>query len=785
MSKSITAALLAGLLFFLAAAAPASSVGSSGNITVFLNGKELAIAAEPKDVNGTLYLPLKDIAPVFGARVTWDDAARTAVVEGENTTARFALNLTACTINGETVNLDHPPYTFGGKTFIPLAAASRLFAVEATWDAAAGKLLFDGPVLPTVGSLENLRRLLDDTASRYGVDELRRSSAFGLNITLQDTAKAESAPAAADGAAAAGNDYDRAEYSDTNVQVQGVDEADIIKTDGEYIYQINRNRVVVIKAYPAKDLDVVDIVKFDEENFTPQEIYVDSEYLVVIGTAYNQIPFPCDDTVRTESQAKIAIYPPVRQTGTVKAIIYDLTDKTAVKKLRETELEGYYLSSRKIGSSLYLIANQYLDWYYIMEQNGQSGTPAYRDSAGKDEFVSIPYSDIRYFPGSVEANYLLVAGLDLAAPEQEMKVSAYLGSGQNIYASLDNLYVAVTQYKTRDEETLSDSGDGTARYWMPQVKTGVYKFALDDGTVKHRGQGEVPGTILNQFSMDEHAGYFRIATTNHKLLNDEVISTNNLYVLDEDMEITGKIEDIAPGERIYSVRFMGDRGYVVTFKNVDPLFVIDLQDPAAPEILGALKIPGYSDYLHPYDENHIIGFGKDTIELPQKDWEGKETGTMAFYQGMKLAVFDVTDVAHPKEMFKEIIGDRGTDSELLRNHKALLFDKTKGLLAFPVTVAEIKNPVNSDYGFPQYGEFTFQGAYVYNIDLEHGFDLKGRITHLTESDYRKSGYNSYYGDLSVARIIYIGDTLYTISQGKIKANSLSDLAEIATLIIPQ
>lgn len=152
----------------------------------------------------------------------------------------------------------------------------------------------------------------------------------------------------------------------------------------------------------------------------------------------------------------------------------------------------------------------------------------------------------------------------------------------------------------------------------------------------------------------------------------------NVYILDEALKVAGRIEDIAPGERIYSVRFMGDRAYMVTFKQVDPLFAIDLKDPKAPKILGALNIPGYSDYLHPYDGNHIIGFGKDTVEK----------GSMAYYQGMKPAVFDVSDVAHPKEKFKEIIGGRGTESELLHNHKALLFDREKNLLAFPVTVME-------------------------------------------------------------------------------------------------
>jgi uncharacterized secreted protein with C-terminal beta-propeller domain len=229
---------------------------------------------------------------------------------------------------------------------------------------------------------------------------------------------------------------------------------------------------------------------------------------------------------------------------------------------------------------------------------------------------------------------------------------------------------------------------------------------------------------------------------------------------------------------------MGDRAYMVTFKKVDPLFVIDLKDPKNPTILGALKIPGYSDYLHPYDENHIIGFGKDTIELSNENSRSKD-GTTAYYQGMKIALFDVSDVNNPKEKFKEIIGDRGTDSELLNNHKALLFSKEKELMAFPVTVMEIKDGGNVKAGnIPAYGSFSFQGAYVYNIDIEEGFKLKARISHISEEEYKKSGDRWYRSNNNVERIIYIGDDLYTISKGMIKANSLTDMKEKGSLLIP-
>jgi uncharacterized secreted protein with C-terminal beta-propeller domain len=172
--------------------------------------------------------------------------------------------------------------------------------------------------------------------------------------------------------------------------------------------------------------------------------------------------------------------------------------------------------------------------------------------------------------------------------------------------------------------------------------------------------------------------------------------------------------------------------------------------------------------------------------MPVKDSSGKEIGTNAYYLGMKIALFDVSDVSNPVQKFSEKIGDRGTDSELLRNHKALMFSKEKNLLAFPVTVMEVKSgSEGSQKGImPDYGQFTFQGAYVYNLDLENGFKLKGKITHLSDQDYAKSGYNGFDYNKSVERILYIDNTLYTLSKGMFKANSISDLKELKTISIP-
>jgi len=306
-------------------------------------------------------------------------------------------------------------------------------------------------------------------------------------------------------------------------------------------------------------------------------------------------------------------------------------------------------------------------------------------------------------------------------------------------------------------------------------KTAIHRIHIEDGTIKYEASGQVPGHVLNQFSMDEHNGYFRIATTTGEVWGwGQSTSKNHVYILDMNLNITGRLEDLAHGEKIYSARFMGDRGYLVTFKKIDPLFMLDLSDPHEPRVLGQLKITGYSDYLHPYDETHIIGVGKETVEA--------EEGNFAWYQGLKISLFDVSDVEAPKEVAKYEIGDRGTDSPILRDHKAFLFDKSKNLLVIPVTVAEI-DPAKYPGGVSPnaYGDFVWDGAYVFRISLEEGLVFRGGVTHLdSEAELLKSGY-WYYSPYSVKRSLYIGDVLYTISDRKIKMNSLLDLSEINEL----
>ena len=759
-----------------------------GSPMAYVNGAEKRIdpanlEVTPVIIKNTEMVPVRFIAESLGGRVQWNQKNKTATIILGNKSYKFTQGSAVIMSGNSGYSLGVPVQAYKGRTFVPLDKFTELLGKKAIYERGLviisnSKIAFDKvrdkslisewiaklSYLPVVGTREKLISLLQeqvkDSTIRYG-GALRKNLSGADMATTQNAPMATEGVMTADASANAANstaDSKTDDYSTTNIQVQDVDEGDIVKTDGNYIYQVNKQRVVIVKAIPGpgQKMKVMGIVNCADNKLVPREIYLQGNKLIVIGSSQANFPIYNEaDGVRKE------IYPSRRTIHeSTKAMIYDMTDKANVKLIRELELEGGYVSSRKIGTSLYLVANDEVDYYSI--QNGDdNATPTYWDSRLNVGTVSVAYNSIRYFPGAVEPNYMMVAGINIEELGMA-NVTTYLGAGQNIYASAENLYVAVT------DDTAANSGN------TYEENTQLYKFAMKDSKLTYLCKGTVPGITLNQFSMDESENSFRIATSRDNTRTaEDGVSRNALYILDSMLSITGKIDDMAPGEKIYSVRFMGDRAYVVTFKTVDPLFVIDLKDPAKPAVLGSLKIPGYSDYLHPYDENHLIGFGKDTIEIKGQ----------AYYLGLKIALFDVTDVSHPIQQYSEMIGDRGTDSELLRNHKALLFSREKNLLAFPVTLMEQKN-ISGSKDSLQYGQFTFQGALVYNLDLKTGFKLKGRITHLSGEDYLKAGNSWYDSDKNVQRIIYIGDKLYTLSNGMIKANAISDLKEKDSILIP-
>jgi uncharacterized secreted protein with C-terminal beta-propeller domain len=364
----------------------------------------------------------------------------------------------------------------------------------------------------------------------------------------------------------------------------------------------------------------------------------------------------------------------------------------------------------------------------------------------------------------------MVLALNIQNDQEQINQENFmLGYASSIFVSQTNVYVAIPKYEQ----------DGTQ-------KTEVHKIHVDNDEITYEAAGKVPGYILNQFSMDEYNGYFRIATTeyNYGVVTEESKNgtvtvtkieeptiVNNVYVLNQTMAIVGSLEGLAPGERIYSARFIGARCYLVTYVQVDPLFVIDLKNPEDPKVLGELVMPGYSNYLHPYDENILIGIGKNSTEA-QGEWWGAD------YLGVKISLYDVSDVKNPRIIKDFMIGDRGTDSTAFTDHKAFLFDKELNLLAIPILLAEIDELKYPD-GVPStaYGEYVWQGLYVMDI-TSNDLTLRGRITHM---DNLQDGYIPW--EYSIVRALYIENMLYTISSMKIKISDLTTLKTVNEIII--
>jgi inhibitor of cysteine peptidase len=547
---------------------------------------------------------------------------------------------------------------------------------------------------------------------------------------------------------------DALDYSGTNIQVEGVDEADIIKTDGEYLYMVSNNTVIILKAYPAEEAEVLSRIN---SNGTIRGIFVNGDKLTVFEDEYAYYTIYADGrwtapVVAPDSE----VIKPIYETPRTSIKVYDISDKEDPVLTRNFAIDGNYFNSRMIGDYVYAIAAQYT--YTIQED---IVLPRLYSGAESEE---VPATDIYYYNVSdYYYTFTTIVALNIQDDTEEPNHETILLGGSNaIYASMNNIYLTFPEYPMNADEI---------------ERTAIHRISIDKNSITFEATGQVPGSVLNQFSMDEHNSYFRIATTsrnNFRTFKEEPATKNNVYVLDMNLTVVGELEDLAPGESMYSVRFIGNRGYVVTFRKVDPLFVIDLTEPSAPKVLGQLKVTGYSDYLHPYDENHLIGIGKET--------EASEDGDFAWYQGVKISLFDVSNVSNPVEVAKYEIGDRGTDSPVLYDHKALLFDKKRNLLVIPVLVAEINPSQFAGDEVPDwaYGEYVWQGAYVFDISLD-GIAFKGGITHLGGSDdLLKSGY-WFYSEYSVERSLYIDNVLYTISAMKVKMNNLETLTEINEL----
>jgi inhibitor of cysteine peptidase len=662
---------------------------------------------------------------------------------------------------------------------------------------------FPESALSKFSSYEELVSFLDTESkgSIYSLDNARVQS-FGAEDALVTPTAPEPAPTATEESPQDGGTSDT-DFSGTNIQVEGVDEADIVKTDGEYIYIVSGNNLTIVKAYPPEEARVVTKLTFDGGIMG---IFINGDKLAVflneyiLYTFYGGVgmtepavaptPIPEVDTTSVDDNSRVTngtienkteprepstepavpVLPPpdepiripdepiVWEPPTTTVKVYDISDKANPVITRDFSIDGNYFNSRMIGDYIYVVSTMYT-LYTVTDV----ALPRIQQD---NETQVIEAEDIYYYNFSdTSYSFTTLVALNINNDAQEpTHETIVMGGTSSVYVSTDNIYLTFPDYNWWQEDDT--------------MKTTIQRIQIDEDRMTFAASGEVPGYILNQFSMDEYNGYFRIATTINNFnmrtfAEDQPQSTNNVYVLDMNLNIIGTLENLAPGEQIYSTRFMGNRCYLVTFRNIDPLFVIDLSNPATPTVLGKLKVTGYSGYLHPYDENLLIGIGKETIYDAKEDF--------AWYQGIKISLFDVSDVSNPVEIAKYEIGDRGTDSPILYDHKSLLFDREKNLLVIPVTVAEI-NESNYPEGVPDnaYGEYAWQGVYIFNISQE-GITLKGQITHIDNFDlnFRYYGYYNY----EIERTLYIGNVLYTISHMKVKMNSVDTLTEINTVDI--
>lgn len=639
-----------------------------------------------------------------------------------------------------------------------------------------------------------------------------REGAFVLEEALELQKRIESgpdAPTAGSGSPIADdvNSNSGNDYSATNVQVKNVDEPDYLKTDGKYIYIGTQNTISIIDAYPPESANVILRFALDVDPQNIENMFLNDDRLVLMyhGSSESQ----------AISEFDFRPYP-IYNSKTIISIL-DVSDKKNPMVISTHEIDGNYYNSRMIGDIVYVLSTTGADYSNLIVPTIMT----------KD---TVLYPDVYRFPNpEPNYNFNTVTAVDVSGKLINSE-TFMMGYSNSIYVSEDNLYItyekniAPIDYeliqkerffdvvvpllpndaqnkikliqndstidsrekwrqvssilqdtynslsKEEKDKLFSKIQDAMIEYdskWQNDTRrTVIHKIALDEGNLQYVANNDVPGYPLNQFSMDEHSGFFRIATTSESFGPRETIRSNNVYVLDDSLKIVGKLEKIAPEERIYSARFMGDKLYLVTFKQVDPFFVIDLSTNT-PKILGELKIPGFSNYLQPYDENIIIGIGRDTKE---NSWGGVEQ------KGVKISMFDVSDFNKPKETDTIVIGSTGTYSEATDSHKALLLDKGKGILSIPIktdmaSIMPQNKIVNEDYDKQWYG------FYVYSLDAS-GFEEKGQIQHYTWQ------YN-YGGQYMPPRSFYINDSLYTVMDGSMKINDIDTLDELNSVKIQQ
>lgn len=548
----------------------------------------------------------------------------------------------------------------------------------------------------------------------------------GMSAGGAEMAKSADMPAAVaeDTAALEG----AADYSDTNVREEGVGEPDIVKTDGKRIYTASNQQVHIVDIQK-EEMKQLSTIKLDKECYI-SEIFVKDDRLIVVYT-------------QTEFKDQGGEYGGYYLEYTV-AETFDVSKPEKPKSVGKITQSGTYNNMRVVGDYVYLLSNFYADAYssrterdmYIPSVQGK------RVESGNILMPAFPMGN----------KYTVVSAFSIKDPEKKVDNKAVFGSSGMCYVSRSNIYICESNYGFYDVMPLArQPGGGNENGSSSVAQTCIRKISYEDGELEAVGQTVVDGTLNDSFSIDEYEGNLRLAVTVTQLSGnsgslifpdiqteeeEQPQDSNSLYILDKNLKELSRIEGLAPGETIYSARFMGDTGYFVTFRQVDPLFSVDLSNPKKPEIIGELKIPGFSQYLHPYGEGLLLGIGMDVDEA------GVTT------EGVKLSMFDISDPADVEEVQKYILEDTYS-TDVSYNYKAAFVDVEKNLI-----------------GFSAYGDTPCYYIFTYGED---GFEC------LFEREL--TGFSS---DI---RALYSGSRLYLVTGNTVESYDIKTFEKIDDIVL--
>lgn len=644
-------------------------------------------------------------------------------------------------------------------TVLVLSAAAATAPSGGSLGTTVSGLLITQPVHNPTGLSGNLKSFSSYQDLRNFVlrDTNVNGGPFGPNMTLSTSTMSSArfaVPALASGSATSGSSF-----TSTNIQVQGVDEPDKVKTDGTYLYVASGNNISVILASPPEKSAIVHRFLYAGE---VMGLFLSGDRLVVFETG-------------PVASAQLYYDQPVN------LMLYDVSHPSAPILLKSISVDGSYLSSRLAGGFVYA----------IIQQQGtipmQNGTTTVRLPTLVQDGLSVTLSpsDVFYNPTSAVPNgeYTIILSVRISDGSNSEE-SILTGWGSTVYASQSNIYVAVNDQvfypwlggvaatTTGGTSTTRIAGGLAAGIMMPIARWGsgsnttIFRVAVNNGTTQVEAEGTVPGTVLNQYSIDEYLGLLRIATSGYSNLpNGTNAQSSNVFVLDSSLKVVGGVRGLGLNENIYAVRFMGETGYVVTYNRIDPLFAISFANPTQPVVQSALKLNGFSDYLHPIKNGYLIGIGKMTT--PSEVEKG-----YVLYEGLKFSLYHVLDNGTSAEVSRYLLGDRGSDSLALSDPHAFVYDSTSGIMALPVSLVQSGSsaaaPPNFGYEVP-----SFQGAYLFKVSPDSGFHLIGRITQVPTNGTVFSSSNFY-----IDRIIFVGGYVFTISDSAVFVNALSDLTSV-------